>query len=330
MRATANRTSDAAGAGPFGEPLPWVFVNGEFRRERESRISVHAHALTYGTGTFEGIRATWNPTERELYLLEAEAHFERMSRSARALGLALPLSTPELVRASVELLGRNEVRRDAYLRPLLVLAGEELAVRTHGIGTRVSIGAWPINGDYIDPAGVRCKVSSWRRAPDVTIPSRAKTTGGYLGLALAKTEAVAAGYDEAIMLTVSGNVAEATTSNIFARRGREWLTPPVTDDILEGITRDQVKTLLTERTGRPVTERSLQRSELFVCDELLLCGTAALVVPVLEVDGRPVRDGAAGEVTRWLQDELRSIAGRTNGRHQEWTTPVYEGRKDLA
>lgn len=327
MRTTTDRTK-GAGASPFGEPLPWVFVNSEFRREPESKISVHAHALTYGTGTFEGIRATWNPKERELYLLEAAAHFERLGRSARVLGLPLPLSPPELVRASVELLRRNEVRFDAYLRPLLVLAGEELAVRMHGIGTRVSISAWPIQGDYIDPAGVRCMISSWRRAPDVTTPSRAKATGGYLGPALAKTEAAAAGYDEAIMLTVSGNVAEATTSNVFARRGREWLTPPVTDDVLEGITRDQVKTLLAERTGRPVTERSLHRSELFVCDELLLCGTAALVVPVLEVDGRPVGDGMAGDMTRWLLGELWSIARRSNGRHEDWTTPVYGYGKD--
>jgi branched-chain amino acid aminotransferase len=327
MRTTADPTADTPDAGAFGEPLPWVFVDGEFRREPESRVSAHAHALTYGTGTFEGIRATWNPNERELYLLEAQAHFERLGRSARVLGLPLPLSPPELVRASVELLWRNEVRFDAYLRPLLVLAAQNLAVRMHGIGARLSIGVWPIRGDYIDPAGVRCMVSSWRRAPDVTIPSRAKTTAGYLGPALAKTEAAAAGYDEAIMLTVSGSVAEATTANLFVRRGREWLTPPVTDDVLEGITRDQVKTLLAERTGRPVTERSLQRSELFVCDELLLCGTAALVVPVLVVDGRPVGDGAAGQVTRWLRGELRAIAGRTNGRHEAWTTPVYgEGR----
>jgi branched-chain amino acid aminotransferase len=125
------------------------------------------------------------------------------------------------------------------------------------------------------------------------------------------------------MLNVAGHVAEGTTSNLIMRRGDEWITPAVTDDILEGITRAQAMGLLLERTGRSVTERSIQRSELYVCDELLLCGTAALVVPVVSVDERPVADGRAGQATRWLLDELRAIARRLGDRHHGWTTPVY-------
>lgn len=300
----------------FGEPFPSVYVDGELVREPDARLSVHANALSYGTGTFEGIRAAWNAEHGELYLLEADAHYERMARSARILGL--PPLPADLVAASVELLRRNEVRGDAYLRPLYVLAEEALAVRMHGYRARLSIAVTPVVGDYIDPGGVRCMVSSWRRAPDSVVPGRAKVCGSYVGPALAKSEAIAAGYDEAIMLNLAGHVAEGTTSNVFLRRGEEWITPPVTDDILEGITRAQVIELLGA-----VTERSVQRSELYACDELLLCGTAALVAPVVSVDGRPVGDGRPGETTLALLESLRAIARREDGRHPEWTTPVY-------
>lgn len=305
---------------PFGPPFPWVFVDGEHVPEERARVSVHANALSYGTGTFEGIRATWSPQREQLHLLEAHAHFDRMQASARILGLPLPLSTAELVAASVELLRRNEVRCDAYLRPLWVLAAEQLPVRMHAMEPRLSIAATPVVGDYIDLAGVRCTVSSWRRTPDVVAPNRAKLCGTYVGCALAKSDAVAAGYDEAIMLNCAGNVAEATTSNVLMRSGGRWHTPAPTEDILEGITRAQVMELLAERTGRPVVERAIQRSELLACDELLLCGTASLVVPVVEVDGRRIGDGP-GEATLAVLDELRAMA---RGDRDDRTTPVYE------
>jgi branched-chain amino acid aminotransferase len=301
-----------------------VFVDGAYLPVEDARVSAHANVLSYGTGTFEGIRASWNDEHSELYLLEASAHYERMAASARVLGLELPYGTEELVAISAELLRRNDARSDAYLRPLYVLVGDALPVRMDGVPTRFQIAVTPIVGDYIALNGVRCTVSSWRRAPDCVLPGRAKLCGSYLGPALAKSEAIARGYDEALMLNSAGHVAEGTTSNVFMRRGDEWLTPAVTDDILEGITRAQVMDLLAERTGRVVTERSIQRSELYVCDELLLCGTAALVVPVVSVDDRPVGGGRAGEVTRWLLDDLRAIARRRDASRHDWTTPVYE------
>jgi branched-chain amino acid aminotransferase len=295
-----------------------VFVDGEFVAAADAGISPYAHVLSYGTGTFEGIRASWNDDDGELYLLEPEAHFERMARSARVLGLELPYATAELVETCAELLRRNEIRADAYLRPLLVLAGDELPVRVHGMPARFQITVTPVVGDYIDVGGVRCTISSWRRAADDVLPGRAKLCGSYLGPALAKSEAVARGYDEALMLNAAGNVAEATTANVFLRRGREWITPGPGEDILEGITRAQVIELLAADAG-PVTERGVQRSELFVCDELLLCGTAALVAGVVEVEGRAVGDRRPGRTTRRLQDALRALARRAGTA----TTPVY-------
>jgi branched-chain amino acid aminotransferase len=310
--------------GGFGTPYSWVLVDGEITSADAARVSVHANALAYGTGTFEGIRAWWNAEHEQLYLFEAEAHYARLERSARILGLKLPISPDHLMELTIELLRRNEVRCDAYIRPLLIQHGEELPVRMHGVPTRLSVAVTPTPGDYISPDGVRCMVSTWRRAPDSCTPNRAKVTGTYSGPSLAKTEAVTHGFDEAIMLTIDGHVAEATTSNVVLRFGEKWVTPPVTDDILEGITRAQVMRLLHESTGAPVRQRRIHRSELYVCDEALLCGTAAVVVPVIDVDGRQVADGKPGAVTLELNRTLRAIARRQDERHAEWTTPVYE------
>jgi branched-chain amino acid aminotransferase len=194
----------------------------------------------------------------------------------------------------------------------------------HDVDTRLSIAVTPMPGDYINPDGVRCMVSTWRRTPDVCTPNRAKVTGSYTGPALAKTEAVTHHFDEAIMLNTDGYVAEATTSNILLRFGDEWITPPGTEDILEGITRAQVMCLLEEDSARPVTQRRVHRSELYTCDEILLAGTAAVVVPVIEVDGRMIGDGKPGETTLTLNQAIRAIGRGHDHRHQEWTTPVYQ------
>jgi branched-chain amino acid aminotransferase len=309
--------------------LPWVFVDGEFVPLEAARISVHAQAVSYGTGVFEGIRACSNEAHGELYLLQPREHYDRMHLSARALGLVLPLSTDELVAATIELLRRNDLRGDAYVRPLFLLSGEVLTVRIDHVETRLSIAAWSFEDAYVDPGGVQCMVSSWRRTPDSTLPIRAKVIGSYVGPALAKTEALSAGFQEAIMLTVDGSVAEASTSNVFIRRGGTWSTPAVTEDILEGITRQEVMELIREDLDEPVVERPVDRSELYVCDEMLICGTAVEVVPVLGVDRRPVGSGLAGERTLRLRRSLRGIARRQDARHPEWTTPVY-ARSEVA
>jgi branched-chain amino acid aminotransferase len=302
-----------------------VYLDGAYVSRDDARLSVHAHTVSYGTGTFEGMRAIWNEDAQELYLLEPAAHYERMRRSANALGMTLPHSTDELVAMTAELLRRNEARSDTYVRPILLFSAEVLQVRMHDLETRFSIALSPFPARYIDPSGVRCLVSSWRRSPDSTIPVRAKIIGSYVGPALAKTEAVRAGFDEAIMLTVDGAVAEASTSNVFLRRGDAWITPSPADDILEGITRREVMKLISEDLGEEVFERTVDRSELYVCDEALLCGTAVQVVPLVEVDRRPVGDGRAGARTLRLMESLHAISRRDDNRHHDWTVPVWGG-----
>jgi branched-chain amino acid aminotransferase len=303
--------------------FPYVFVDGEVVTLEQARISVHANALAYGTGTFEGIRAFWDGGA--MWMLAAVEHYERMHRSARILGLELVYSVQELVDASARLLQKNDVREDAYLRPLLVLGTETLQVRVHDLQSRLSIAITPMGLDYINPKGVRCMVSSWRRTPDLALPNRAKVTGGYIGPAMAKSEALRCGADEAIMLNMDGHVAEASTSNVFVRFGETWSTPPPEDDILEGITRKELFVLIDEILHERVAERSIDRSELYAADEILLCGTAALVVPVIEVDGRSIGGGAAGARTLNLQQTLLAIARRQDSRHAEWLTPVPAG-----
>ena len=314
-------------SGPFGAPLPWIFIDGAFCESAEGATSLHANALHYGTGTFEGMRAFWNDDHEDLYLLEGRAHYARLQASARILGRDLPHTPDELVAATAELLRRNEVRGDAYVRPLYIVVDRQLPVRMDGMRMQLSIAVSPIVGDYVSLNGLRCKISTWRRAPDDVMPSRAKLCGSYVGPALAKSEAMRGGYDEALMLNTRGFVAEATTANVFMRRGDEWITPAVTDDILEGVTRGQLLELLAEMTGRPVSQRSVHPSEIRACDELLLCGTAALVAPVVEVDDRPVGDGEPGATSKALLDELQAIARRVNGAHPEWTTSVYGGTR---
>jgi branched-chain amino acid aminotransferase len=307
-----------------------LYVDGGFVTADKAGVSPWANSLSYGSGTFEGMRASWNDEAQELYLLEPAAHYDRMHRSANALGLALPHSTAELVEITVELLRRNGARTDTYVRPLLLLGGETLQVRMHDVATRFSIALSPFPAKYIDPAGVRCLVSSWRRQSDTTLPLRAKVIGSYVGPALAKTEAMLAGFDEAIMLTVDGKVAEATTSNIFLRRGETWITPGPSDSILEGITRREVIELISDELAEPVLERSIDRSELYVSDEAFLCGTAVQIVPLVEVDRRPVADGGPGSRTRKLMESLRAISRREGERHHHyhWTIPIWEQARE--
>jgi branched-chain amino acid aminotransferase len=299
-----------------------VFVDGAYVSADAARLSIKANAVSYGTGTFEGIRATWNSEHGELYLLEPLAHYERMRHSANALGLTMPYAPGDLVAATVELLRRNEARQDAYIRPILLLSGDVLPVRMHDIETSFSIAASPFPSGYINTVGIRALVSSWRRAPDSTMPIRAKINGSYVGPALAKTEAIRAGLDEAILLTVDGAVAEATTSNVFIRRGERWATPAATDDILEGITRRQAITLIAERGG-VVDERTIDRSELYVCDEAFLCGTAVQISPLVEVDRRPIGSGTAGETTLALIDAFGRAARGGSEEHGDWVVPVW-------
>src|ERR1700675_1602064 len=313
----------AAPGKPAPHPNTWVFHEGEFARYHDVRLGLMTHALHYGTGVFEGIRAYWNTKQEQLHLLQAPAHFDRLRRSANVMRFTVPYSTEELVNLTVEGLRRNQFKSDVYIRPLLFTSSEEIGVRLHNLDHSFFIYAIPF-GNYVEiEAGIRCMVSTWRRVPDQSLPARAKITGSYAQSALAKSEAVESGFDEAIVLTVDGHVSEGSAENLFMFREGTFFTPPVTDDILEGVTRTLIINLIKDELGLPVVERSIDRTELYTCEELLLCGTGAQISPVVEVDRRPVGNGKVGEFTQELQNIYFGAVRGDSPKFKDWTIPVY-------
>jgi branched-chain amino acid aminotransferase len=304
-------------------PNTWVFYNGEFRRYHDARIGLMTHALHYGTGVFEGIRAYWNAPQNQLYLLQAPEHFNRLRRSGNIMKMTLPHSTEQLVNLTIELLRRNEYRADTYIRPLLFKSSEVIGVRLAGIAESFLLYTAPM-GNYVDvDAGIRCMVSSWRRVSDQSLPARGKITGAYANSALAKAEAEENGFDEAIVMTTDGHVSEGSAENIFMYKDGVFATPPVTDDILEGVTRRLVIGLIENELGKKVVERSIDRTELYTCDELFMCGTGAQVSPVVEVDRRPVGEGGIGELTGELQSIYFGAVRGDNPKYSDWSLAVY-------
>jgi len=308
---------------PAAHPNTWVFFEGEFARYNDVKLGIMTHALHYGTAVFEGIRAYWNEKKGQLYLLQAAAHFDRMHRSANVMRMKLPFSTEELVNFTIELLRRNQFKSDVYVRPLLYTSSEEIGVRLHNLNRGFFIYAVPF-GNYVEiEAGIRCMVSTWRRVPDQSLPARAKVTGSYAQSALAKSEAVENGFDEAIVLSVEGHVSEGSAENLFMLKDGAFITPPVTDDILEGVTRNLLMKVIKDELNLPVLERSIDRTELYTCDELLLCGTGAQISPVIEVDRRPVGNGRVGEFTQELQNIYFGAVRGEAPKYKDWTIPVY-------
>jgi len=322
-RMSVETKSKIAAKKPPLHPNTWVFYEGEFVRYHDVRLGLMTHALHYGTGVFEGIRAYWNEKQEQLFLLQGAAHYERMRRSASVMRMTLPHSTEELVNFTLELLRRNQFKSDVYVRPLLYTSSEEIGVRLHNLRHSFFIYAIPF-GNYVEiEAGIRCMVSTWRRVPDQSLPARAKVTGSYAQSALAKSEAVEAGFDEAIVLTVDGHVSEGSAENLFMLRDGAFVTPPVTDDILEGETRTLLMRLIKEELHMPVIERSIDRTELYTCDELLLCGTGAQISPVVEVDRRIVGNGTVGEFSQELQNIYFGAVRGESPKYKDWSIPVY-------
>ena len=309
--AAADRTADL-----------WAFFHGELVPLADAKISVMTHGFNYGTAVFEGVRAYWNAEQGQLFGLDLLPHYQRIHRSARLLHMEVSQSPEELVGITVELLRRDGLREDMYLRPIVYKSTESIGVRLHNLESDITIFAVPF-GKYIDTeAGIRAQVSTWRRTDDNAIPARAKITGSYVNGALAKSEAQLNGFDEAIMLTQEGHVSEGSAENIFLVLDGALVTPPVTDNVLEGITRRHLLEVAGD-LGIPVSERSIDRTELYTADEAFLCGTGAQLAPVVEIDRRQIGTGKPGPVTLRLHKVyFDAVRGRSEAYHN-WLTPVY-------
>jgi len=301
----------------------YAFFKGGIVPIDKAKVGIRTHALQYGTACFEGIRGYWNKEEEQLYILHLEAHYRRFLRSCKILKIDLPYSLEELCKVTVELADRNGYREDAYIRPLAYKSSETISPRLHNLEGDLAIYMIPL-GDYIDTSkGVRTMVSSWRRVADNAIPARGKITGSYINSAFAKTEAAENGFDEAIVLTEDGHVCEGSAENIFLVRYGKIITPPLSEDILEGVTRDTIIQIAKDEIGIETVERKVDRTELYVADELFFCGTGAQVSPIIEVDRRAVGDGKPGPITSKISRLYFDIVRGKVPKYHKWLTPVY-------
>ena len=300
------------------------YFEGQFVQQRDAKVGVMTHAFMYGTAVFEGIRAYWNAEQGTLHGLFLREHMERIRRNAGMLFMENLPSTDELVALVVETATRNGFREDAYIRPCFYKSSRAIGVRLHHLEHELVIFAVPF-GNYIDvDKGVRLMTSSWRRNADDALPARGKIVGGYVNMAFQKSEAELNGFDEALVLTSDGHASEASAANMFVIRDGILLTPPVSDDILEGVTRKAILELAASQ-GLTVEIRSIDRSEIYIADEMFLCGTGVQVSPVIELDHRPVGSGEVGPITRRIRDAyFDAVRGRTPA-FSHWVTPIPIG-----
>jgi len=301
---------------------PVIYFNRAFRPEREATVSVRSRALNYGLGCFAGIRGYKTEDGRQVHVFRLHRHVRRLEQSARILRLCLSGSPSEIAEAIVELLRRNEMRGDVYIRPIVFANSNELSPLLDADTSETAIFCLPI-GRYLSAEPIDVCVSSWCRVRETAIPTRAKATAGYLNSALARREAMDNGYAEAILLTEDGHVSEGSAEHVFIVRDGQLISPPSTADNLDGITRQSLITLAREDLGIEFVERPIGRTELYVADELFLCGTGAEVTPVRSVDRRTVGDGRIGPVTRRLSERFEAVVrGRVPARI-DWLTPVW-------
>ncbi len=302
----------------------YAYFQGRIVPYGEVRLGVLTHALNYGTGCFAGLRGHWNEEEQELFVFRPGDHFHRFLDSTRLLTMQLPDTPQELVGHMLELLRAEELRTDCYIRPLAFYADETIGVRLHDLTPAISMVAFPF-GKYFDndESGAHVTISSWQRINDNMIPPRGKIAGSYVNSALARSDAQRAGFDDAVTLNKDGHISEASVANIFLVRHGEVITPPVTDDILEGITRLTFMTLMKEELGITAIERSIDRTELGLAEEAFLVGTGAQIVPVTRVDHRPIGGGRPGKLTMTLRDLYFEVVRGKRPKYRSWCEPVY-------
>lgn len=303
-----------------------VYAAGDFVRYEDAKVGLLTHGLQYGTGCFEGIRGYWVPDEDELLLVLLRDHFERLVTSAKILTMSVPKSVDELIDITLELCRRNRVRTDLYVRPFMYKSAEDIGVRLHGVPEELAIVPVPFT-PYLDTTrGLDVCVSSWRRADDTMAPPRAKITGLYVNSALAKSEAIENGFDEAILLSHDGHVSEGSAENVFLVRRGVLYTPDPSQNVLEGCTRRAILDIARDEFGLPIVERSIDRGELYCADEIFFTGTAAGVAYVASIDRRSVGDGRMGPITKSLAEFYERIVTGREPRYSHWIARTYAPR----
>ena len=297
-----------------------AFFRGDYVLLKDANVNIMTHALHYGTGVFEGIRGNWNEEKGVVNIFRLREHYERLLRGCRLLMLDIPYTADQLCEITVELVERNAHQQDIYIRPLAYKSAELVAnLKLQDLASDFTLITVPF-GNYLGSDTLRCCTSSWRRVDDPMIPARLKISGIYVNSILAKTEATLSGFDEAIILNHDGHVCEGSGENIFVIADGKMITPSLEDNVLPGITRDTVIQLAHGELGLDLIERTIDRSELYLADEVLLSGTAAHLTPVVELDSRPIGDGKPGPISTKLQEMYFEIVVGRNPKYMHWST----------
>ncbi len=301
----------------------YAFFEGKIVPYEDAKVGVLTHALNYGTAAFGGLRAYWNADDEQLYLFRAADHYKRFLNSARLLMMEFEYSPADLTRVTLELIQKEGHRCNIYIRPLAYKSDETIGVKLHGLKSAISIVTLPFERYITNDTDAHVTFSSWRRVDDNMIPARGKISGAYANSSFIKTDAVLAGFDEALVLTQEGHISEGSAMNIFMVRNGQVITPPVTESILEGITRRSAIELLQADQGINVIERPIDRTEVYLCDELFMTGTAAQVTAVTKVDHRNVGSSKMGPVTAQLRQSFDQVVYGRNPKYRDWLSPVY-------
>lgn len=304
-------------------PESLAYFRGQVVPISEAKVSILTHALHYGTTVFEGIRGNWNKEKKRTIIFRLKEHYDRLLRGCRILMIEIPYTSDELCEITTDLVQRCGYIEDIYIRPIAYKSEEKVAnLKLHELASDFSVMVVPL-GSYIESEGaIKCITSSWRRPDDTMMPTGVKLSGLYTTSILAKTEAVMAGYDEAILLNHDGSVSEGSGENLFLVQNGYISTPSQTDNCLLGITRDSVIKLSQEEFGIDVVERKIHRSELYLSDEIFLTGTAAHVHSVGSIDDRPVGSGDIGPISKSITDLYTSVITGNDPRYEDWCTEV--------
>ena len=302
----------------------YVFMDGEYVLYENAKISVRTHAFLYGTSVFEGIRAYWNAEKEQSYIFRMKEHYERLYKSCKIMHMHPIYTVQEMCDITVELLKRNQHREDAYIRPTLYKSAESVGPKL--IHNKDSFLIFTTElGQYVDISkGLSVCVSNWRRNDDNAIPPRAKIGGSYANTALIITDAVNAGFDEAIVLSQDGHVTEGSAMNLYLVENGKLVTSNTTDNILIGVTRNTVKELAEKELGIEVIERVIDRTELYVSDEAFFCGTGAQISPITSIDHRTLGNGEVGPITKQIQEIYFEVVRGKVPKYSNWCVPVYD------
>ncbi len=301
----------------------YAYFEGQFVPYSEAKVGVMTHAFNYGTAAFGGIRGYWNNEHEQLYIFRPVDHFQRLLHSARMLCMEFDITAESLTQICLELVRMEGYRRDIYIRPIVYKADEIIGVKLHDLEDKLTMFSVPFDRYVANDTNAHVTFSSWRRVDDNMIPARGKISGAYVNSALIKTDAVRAGFDEALVLNQDGHLSEGSAMNVFMIRDGKLITPPTTDNILEGITRRSILELAKEELGLEIIERPIDRTEVFICEELFMTGTAAQVTAVTRVDFRAVGNGQMGQVTTKLRQLFNEVVRGNLPRYQHWNTAVY-------